>query len=954
MMTFPKISIIATLALCGVLCVFPEDALAITPTCTWYGPINTSPTDTTLVGNYGDTIYPGHTMYANLVLNPGGANRCQHLWDGDMIGTWFSPGGQWVQREGVFDAYCGDGILCEVPPPFGHYTRQFRCWTGLTEVPSGDIADTGVCEVFTQPLPSASMTWTPNPAGSWGGNSTISWSSTNAAYCRFYLDGAYVGDTNTGWPFNNAGWTYAITNPKTYRIECSNSAGQWTSAEATVTAPPAPPASMSGSCDAGLNASVSWPAVSGALSYAIRIDDTSNAWDADCSPVNPGDICEYVVGTSRAWTGASSRSYTAWVHSCNASGCSSAVWTSVTCPAQTYTITYNAGTATGGVVPGNQTKTHDVALTLQNNTGNLVRTGYTFVGWDTAADGSGTDYATGGAYTVNSAVTLYPRWIPETPVVTLTPQSTLGGSTGSAFYGEYNAAWGGVVTNVSWSSTNNPTSCVVYRNGVAVSGALAYPGTAQYSIPAGEAITAATTYRVDCTNPGGTGQSNTVTFTVPPPPTNPTQTCGPAGTTASLGWTAPVGSTGNFIRGHQNPPAWTGLCAGGELCVTDGTNPYSWSITPGTTYSWWVHNRIADGNWSNYVAGANFSCTPTSYMLTTSATNGTIISNPAGISCGSGGLDCSESYAYATAVQLSANPSSGYSFSSWGGACSGSGACVVIMTEARNVTATFTQSSQTLTVDTEGDGAGTVTASGVSCPGDCSEAYLSGTNVVLTAVASGGSVFAGWSGDADCSDGSVTMSGDRSCTATFETTTDGGAQTTRLLCQGTDDPGLKTGSCDVTYNTTATTSWEIHGTINPGQCTIAGDPPPPGGADSWAGNETPPKVTSPLSGDTTYTLACYGQLVDSIDFDVDTNPELWIDVGGEKRNSVIISQGDSVKLHWDTKGQTCTGSWDDVSRNEANSADIPIGAQTRYELYDCDSGASDSVQVEIIPSTIDT
>jgi hypothetical protein len=40
-----------------------------------------------------------------------------------------------------------------------------------------------------------------------------------------------------------------------------------------------------------------------------------------------------------------------------------------------------------------------VALTLQTNTGSLAKTGYTFSGWNTAADGSGTSYAEGASYT---------------------------------------------------------------------------------------------------------------------------------------------------------------------------------------------------------------------------------------------------------------------------------------------------------------------------------------------------------------------------------------------------------------------------------------------------------------------------------------------------------------------------------------------------------------------------
>lgn len=71
-----------------------------------------------------------------------------------------------------------------------------------------------------------------------------------------------------------------------------------------------------------------------------------------------------------------------------------------------------------------------------------------------------------------------------------------------------------------------------------------------------------------------------------------------------------------------------------------------------------------------------------------------------------------------------------------------------------------------------GTGTGTVTSdlAGIDCGGDCDETYVYNTVVTLTATPDTGSTFAGWSGDADCSDGSVTMDANRACTATFNDT----------------------------------------------------------------------------------------------------------------------------------------------------------------------------------------
>src|ERR1700722_16317648 len=67
--------------------------------------------------------------------------------------------------------------------------------------------------------------------------------------------------------------------------------------------------------------------------------------------------------------------------------------------------------------------------------------------------------------------------------------------------------------------------------------------------------------------------------------------------------------------------------------------------------------------------------------------SGTVSSNPAGISCPT---TCSANFASGTAVTLTAFPADGSTFTGWtGGGCSGTGTCVVTVTAATAVTATF-------------------------------------------------------------------------------------------------------------------------------------------------------------------------------------------------------------------------------------------------------------------------
>lgn len=79
--------------------------------------------------------------------------------------------------------------------------------------------------------------------------------------------------------------------------------------------------------------------------------------------------------------------------------------------------------------------------------------------------------------------------------------------------------------------------------------------------------------------------------------------------------------------------------------------------------------------------------------------------------------------------------------------------------------------TQSYTLTTGVTGSGTITGSGINCPGTCSASFSSGTSVTLTESPSAGNTFSGWGGA--CSGTSttctVTMSSAKSVTASFAT-----------------------------------------------------------------------------------------------------------------------------------------------------------------------------------------
>ncbi len=200
-------------------------------------------------------------------------------------------------------------------------------------------------------------------------------------------------------------------------------------------------------------------------------------------------------------------------------------------------------------------------------------------------------------------------------------------------------------------------------------------------------------------------------------------------------------------------------------------------LADNTTYCYRVNAFNSAGNsaYSPELCGTTLAAPIATLNLTVSSQgSGTITSTPAGINCGT---TCTASFTNGASVTLQAVAASGYTFSGW----SGHADCVdgsVTMNTNKTCTATFTPITvQTpkvtvnilATATAAGTGKGVVTSSpaGINCKTNCSANFASGTSVTLIATPNPGSVFSGWSGDPDCSDGAVTMDSNKSCVAIF-------------------------------------------------------------------------------------------------------------------------------------------------------------------------------------------
>ncbi|WP_082389452.1 InlB B-repeat-containing protein [Lysinibacillus sp. ZYM-1] len=79
----------------------------------------------------------------------------------------------------------------------------------------------------------------------------------------------------------------------------------------------------------------------------------------------------------------------------------------------TYTVLYNGNGSTSGTVPqDNATYSQNDNVIVAANEGHLVKTGHSFIGWNTKADGTGTSYLPNATFKIVSEnITLFAQWV---------------------------------------------------------------------------------------------------------------------------------------------------------------------------------------------------------------------------------------------------------------------------------------------------------------------------------------------------------------------------------------------------------------------------------------------------------------------------------------------------------------------------------------------------------------
>ncbi|MFO7691655.1 MAG: InlB B-repeat-containing protein, partial [Vicinamibacterales bacterium] len=374
-------------------------------------------------------------------------------------------------------------------------------------------------------------------------------------------------------------------------------------------------------------------------------------------------------------------------------------------------------------------------------------TGYAFTGWGGACSGTSTTttVAVDSAKTCTAAFALSGS-APTAYALAVSPAPLNGTVSG----GGLTCGAGGAVCQVVVASGTSVTLTATSTSGYSFTswGGSCSGTSATTTVLMSASRTCSATFSV------GLPTGPPYTMTISPKPAGGTITgaglnCGTGGNLCAVTMPAPMGlgMSATPDPGYKFG-AWTGDCSGLTASLTvqlSGARTCSASFIPtGTTFQLNVSPAPAGGT----VTGG-------------------------GITCGVGGSTCQVTYGSATAVTLTAAPASGYTFTGWGGTCTGTNASTAIQVDGiRTCTASFAATpTYQLNVSPVPAG-GTVTGGGITCGtggSTCQATYGSSTSVTLAAAPASGYTFTGWGGSCSGTSTSTTIQVDgvKTCSATF-------------------------------------------------------------------------------------------------------------------------------------------------------------------------------------------
>jgi uncharacterized repeat protein (TIGR02543 family) len=241
------------------------------------------------------------------------------------------------------------------------------------------------------------------------------------------------------------------------------------------------------------------------------------------------------------------------------------------------TVTFDANDGSGTIA--SQSGATSAALT--SNSGSISRPGYTFTGWNTAANGSGTSYLDGASYPFTSSATLYAQWTADSNTVTFNANDGTGSPS---------TVTQSITTAVSTALRTNTFT----RTGYTFAGWTAAADGTGTSYTNSQSVTISGPFTVYAK---WTADSNTITFN------SNDGTRSPATTTQSI-------TTAVATALRANTFTRAGYTFGGWTTVSDGSgigyaNSQSVTIAESfTVYAKWAQNYVVSYNGNGATDGS--------------------------------------------------------------------------------------------------------------------------------------------------------------------------------------------------------------------------------------------------------------------------------------------------------------------------------------------------------------